>query len=458
VLPAAAQAAPPPNDDRSNATKLAPLPAQARGTTVDATNTRKDPRICATLDASVWYRIDGAPAGEIVLRLKAAGKLDAAIAVFRSVRSELRAVDCARTNDKGVAEVSFSAAKDDSFLILVGQREGSDPGGFQLVAFTAEPPASAPGDPLPPSGAQGTVNALGDRDDAWWVEMQAAQTYQINLVSPSDLCLTVSVYRTARHAFGTEVESISCGGYALFTPGLDGGGRYSLVVHADQNVEGGRLQRYRLETGPASADDMGPGLPLRNDQRISGRVSAFGIDVEDLYHFDVARPGDLILGLADGASAHLDLFLLSDSGRRIACACDQAGSVKVRQRLGPGHYYALVRAHKHSRGTYALSLLIREITSTTLSISPTAASRGRTVTLSAHVATSAGSVTIEIDRFDPLQGWVFSKLFRVSAGSSGSASLSWQPPSEGRWRARASFLGTRTASPSQSGYVVLTVA
>jgi len=226
-LPAAAQAAAPPNDDRSNATKLAPLPTQVRGTTVDATTTQKDPKICAPLDASVWYRIDGAPTGEVVLRLKAAGKLDAAIAVFRSVRSELRSVNCARTNDKGLAEVSFSAGKGDSFLILVGQRDGSDPGGFQLVAFTAEPPAGAPGDRLPTSGGQGTVNALGDRDDAWWVEMQAAQTYRINLVSPADLCVTVGVYRTQGHDFGAEVASISCSGYALYTPGLNGGGRYS---------------------------------------------------------------------------------------------------------------------------------------------------------------------------------------------------------------------------------------
>jgi hypothetical protein len=457
VLPAAAAAAPPPNDDRAGATQLAPLPAQVRGTTAGATLATKDPKVCGPLDASVWYRIDGAAVGEIVLRLKATGKLDAAIAVFRSVRSELRTIQCARTNDKGVAELSFPAGKGDSFLILVGERLESDAGDFQLVAFTAEPPASAPGERLLPGGGSGTVNALGDSDDAWSTEMQAGQTYRINLVSPSDVCVTGSVYRTQGHAFGAEVAAIGCGGYSLFTPGLDGAGRYSIVVHADRHVEGGRLQRYRLVTGLAGSDDMGPGGLLRNDQRVSGRVSAFDIDVEDLYGFDVARPGDLTLGLAAAGRAHLDLFLLNDSGRRIACACDQSGSVKVRQRIGPGHYYALVHAHKHSRGTYVLSLLIREITSTTLTVSPSVASRGGTVTLSAHVATSGGPVTIEIQRFDPLQGWIFSKVFHVTAGSGGTSSLGWQPPTDGRWRARASFLGTRTASPSQSGYATLLV-
>jgi hypothetical protein len=224
ALPAAAQAAPP-NDDRAAATQLAPLPAQVRGTTVGATAAPKDPRICAPLDASVWYRIDGAPAGDIVLRLKAGGKLDAAVAVFRSVRSELRTVDCARTNDKGAADVSFRASKGDSFLILISQRRDSAPGDFQLVAFLAEPPATAPGDRLAASGAHGTLNALGDRDDAWWFTMQPAQTYRIRVIALHNLCVTASVYASHGRSFGGEVASVGCNGYRLFTPGAGAGGR-----------------------------------------------------------------------------------------------------------------------------------------------------------------------------------------------------------------------------------------
>lgn len=457
TLPGAAHAAPP-NDDRANATQLASLPTQVRGTTVGATVAAKDPKICAPLDASVWYRLDNAPAGDIVLQLKAAGKLDAAIGVFRSVRSELRTVDCARTNDKGLADVSFSAGKGDSFLLLVGQRRDSTPGDFQLVASTAEPPARAPGDRLAVNGAHGTLNALGDRDDAWWVEMKAAQTYRINLVAFHNLCLTVTVFRSAGHSFGNEVASISCGGYRLFTPGLDGGGRYSLVVHADGNAEPGRLQGYRLQVAPAGPDDMGPGLPLHNDGSVSGSVSAVGIDVQDLYRFDVVNRGDLTLSLDDRPSAQFDLVVLNEGGGRIACACGQTGPAHVRQQFGPGHYYALVRAGQHSHGAYRLSLLIRDITTTSISISPALATLGRTVAVSAHVLTAGGPVNIEVDRFDPLQGWIFAKLFRVTASSSGSAGVAWRPPTLGRWRARASFLGTRTASPSQSGYALLTVA
>jgi len=354
VLPAVARAAPP-NDDRANATQLAPLPRQVRGTTVDATTTRKDPRLCTAIDASVWYRIDGAPAGRIVLRLKAAGKLDAAVGVFRSVRSELRPVDCARTDDKGLAEVSFSADQGDSFLIVVGERDGSESGGFQLVAFKAEPPASAPGEPLRANGGAGTVSALGDEDDAWRADLRAGQTYRINLVAPPGLCLTVGVYRTTGHSFGEEAASVGCAGYRLFTPGPDGGGRYSLVVHAASGVVGTRLQRYRIEVAPAGSDDMGPGIPLSGN--VSGRLSAFGVDVEDLYRFDIVRRGEVKLALRD--RSQFDVFLLSDSGRRLSCACGRHGSATLRQQVGPGHYYALVRAGRRSSGAYRLSVAVR---------------------------------------------------------------------------------------------------
>ena len=58
---------------------------------------------------------------------------------------------------------------------------------------------------------------------------------------------------------------------------------------------------------------------------------------------------------------------------------------------------------------------------------------------------------MQIDRFDPLTGWHFHRLVRVPVGGSAS----WVPPAEGRWRVRARFLGTRTASPSRSEYAHL---
>jgi hypothetical protein len=39
-----------------------------------------------------------------------------------------------------------------------------------------------------------------------------------------------------------------------------------------------------------------------------------------------------------------------------------------------------------------------------------------------------------------------------------SGSFTWTPPALGRWRARATFIGTLGFSPSPSGYVSLLVA
>src|SRR5262249_40292482 len=117
---------------------------------------------------------------------------------------------------------------------------------------------------------------------------------------------------------------------------------------------------------------------------------------------------------------------------------------------------ALVRAGRRSSGAYRLTLAVREITVTTLAFSSQQVGAGGGVTISVHVATAGGPVSVEIDRFDPLQGWVFARLLHVAVGPGGAA-IGWTPPVAGRWRARASFAGTAAASPSSSGFAYLGV-
>jgi len=64
---------------------------------------------------------------------------------------------------------------------------------------------------------------------------------------------------------------------------------------------------------------------------------------------------------------------------------------------------------------------------------------------------------VYIERFLQLDGWVFSRRVILQTGSDGVARLSWSAPTLGRWRMRSFFRGTVTASPSSSGYLVLTV-
>ena len=63
----------------------------------------------------------------------------------------------------------------------------------------------------------------------------------------------------------------------------------------------------------------------------------------------------------------------------------------------------------------------------------------------------------DLERFLPLDGWVFSRRVNLLTGSDGVARLSFRAPTIGRWRFRSFFRGTEKASPSSSGYLVVTV-
>jgi hypothetical protein len=248
------------------------------------------------------------------------------------------------------------------------------------------------------------------------------------------------------------LRQFTCRGYTTFTPGPDGGGRYAVEVRASGSV--GR-QNYRLQVVPAAADDLGVGLELSGGSIRRGRLSPTGVDVLDLYHFDVSRLSEVRLNLARGAGRSFSLALLTDSGRRIA-----TGESALRRRLGRGRYVVAIQAPPGtSAGSYRLGLRLRDITSTTVLVSGSPSAEvtpGTTVSISCSVSpgASGGRIELQIDRFDPLSGWHFHHLIRVHAGTT----VAWRPPAAGRWRVRARFLGTRESAPSRSGYAQLLVA
>jgi hypothetical protein len=205
-------------------------------------------------------------------------------------------------------------------------------------------------------------------------------------------------------------------------------------------------QGYRLRFAAAGADDVGVGVALRSRVPARGALSPTGLDVRDLFHFDVEERADVRLDLTGG----LVFMLLRDDGARIG------EFARFRRQLAPGRYVVAVSASFGGPSVrYGLSLLIREITATSLRLAATTVPPGTTVVLRPLVAKAAsGVVEIQVDRFDPLTGWQFNRLLRVAVGGS----VGWRPPAEGRWRLRASFRGTIDASPSRSGYAHLLVA
>jgi hypothetical protein len=461
VFPAAAStarsASAPPNDGRATAAHVDGLPATVSGTTVGATDDPKDPRSdCGRAHDTVWYRLSGAAAGRLVVRINAFGDLDAVVAVYRAVRSRLIPAGCTATDENGRGALSFTSGGGD-YLVMVGRERTSDDGKFRLTMFRQEPSSRAPGRALPRGGVGTWVEPISDYDDAWSLRMRAGVEYRINLSPARGRCITLALFAPGTRSFAgaQPLHVLPCGGYFTYTPGPGGTGRYSLLVTASDQRPG--RQRYHLQAAVAGPDDTAPGIPLRNLETRRGTISGTRIDVVDLYRFHVAGSSDVTLTLRGPSAARL--IVLGENGHRLASS---SGPGPLTVHLGRGAYFAAVRAESGAHGRYRLSLLERGITTTTVlangSRSATVAP-GASVAIGVAVAFSpAGAVRLELDRFDPLTGWHFYRLYRLRVGSNGRVGISWRPPAIGHWRVRASFGGTRTASPSDGGTARIVVS
>jgi hypothetical protein len=436
---------PPTNDSQRNAEPLKSLPATVKSSTLGATTDTGDPKGCGLAGGTVWYSVTPGSAARLVVRLNAQGDLDATVVIRERIRSQFDDVACAKTDKKGNAVAAVDVEKGAQYAIAVGQRAGSSPGDFTLEALAAQAAERAPGVRLSGTGVRSSVNGLTDVNDIWWKTLTPGTTYRIAFSSRG--CAEVSVRSLKRPT--DRLGYLECSGYTTFTPGPDGGGRYTFEVVAPRTTES---QPYKLQISPAGADDLGVGSGLPNLGRVSGRLDPLGVDVTDVYHFDVDRTADVRLDLTQSGASQFSLVLVTDSGAHVT-----SGETRIHRNLQPGRYVVAVRGTPGTRGgRYSLALVIRGLTSTSLTASSASVSPGSSVTLSAQTSpTPDGGITeIEIDRFDPLSGWQFARLIRVG-GSGGS--VSWTPPDQGRWRARASFLGTRRFSPSRSSYAFVLV-
>jgi len=448
---------PPVNDNRAAATPVGGLPATLTGTTVGATDDPKDPRSdCGRAHDTVWYRLSGAASGRLVLRISAFGDLDAIVSVYRAVRSRLIPAGCTATDENGRGALSFTSEGGD-YLVMVGRERTSDDGAFRLTMFRQEPSSRPPGRALPRQGVSSWVEPISDYDDAWSLRMKAGVEYRVNLSPARGRCITVALFKPGTRSFASAQPAhvLPCGGYFTYTPGAGGSGRYTLLVTASDQRPG--RQRYHLQAARAGRDDTAPGLLLRNLHTRSGTLSGTRIDVVDLYRFRVAGRSDVTLTFHGPSAARL--ILLSENGRRLSSS---SGPGALTSSLGRGTFFVAVRADSGAHGRYRLSLLERGLTTTTVLANGSRSATvgpGATVAITVAVAFSpAGAVRLELDRFDPLTGWHFYRLYRLRLGSNGRTGISWRPPAIGHWRVRASFGGTRTASPSDGGTARIVVS
>jgi hypothetical protein len=443
LAPAAASAAPPPNDSRTSPQPIQ-LGSSVNGTTVDSTREDSDPASgCSQDGGSVWYRVTTPRAGRVIVQLAANGDLDAVVDVFRVRRSQLIETACDITDDRGRSSFDFNVGNNETYLVRVAQLTNSAANSFRLTVQIGRPPAEPPGAPLPRKGATGTLNRVLIPSVAYSVKLRAGTTYRFNLNSQA--CTRLSIYPPNSESFDDDpaLKTLRCGGYTQFTPGVGEGGRYSLLAEAP-----GRRGdvSYRLTAGRTQGDDTAPGRFIHNYARVKGHLDGNRLDGQDLYRFDVARPSDLTLAL--DTSEDFTVKLITAGGRRI-----ESGT-QIDVRLRPGRYFAAVRASKGASGSYRLRRVSRTITRTRVSVNGHREAKvkpGEQVTLAAHVLPGVrGPVLLQIERYDPVYGWQFYRSFRKRAGRDGRVSLGFNTPSVGRWRVQARYLGTRQSSPSDS--------
>jgi hypothetical protein len=474
--PSLAQAAPgtpvapavpaPANDERANAQSIHSLPASINGTTVGATvEPGERESACGMQTASsVWYSLRPSSAQRIGLDLAAGGELDGTIDVYHAVRSQLESVGCQQTDSHGKASLTFKASKNGLYLIRVAALANSQLANFSLEVFLPTPAIGPPGAPLPSGGVNGQVDRIQNINAAYSFTMRAGVSYLINLANKTEgACVSGALFAPGTRSFGGEEEEsgsallhIGCGGYRLFTPGPGEGGRYSFEVTPRTSHRG--IQRFHLQVAPAGPAETAPGLALGNYAHAQGRLDGRGVRVLRLYRLDVTSHSNLTLKLIAPGSADFKLQLRNQNGNVIECQCGGSGSQTLQHQLVPGRYYAVVSVRDATVGNFTLIRESRTITSTSLSFSSSKASPGEGLGINVKVSPAAsGPVVVEIERFDPVFGWQFYRQ-ETAFVSEGAVSVPFVPPAVGRWRAKATYGGSRTSSPSAVGFSYLLVS
>jgi hypothetical protein len=441
AMPAAASAATPPDNDAVTAPATVDATrGSTLGTTDGATLAKTDPTsVCSDAPAAtVWYSLANVPARDTVLRLQAFDGLTAALVVYHVRNGRLTQVDCAETGDDGIATLGVSAQNGD--LVLVAQLASSGPGTFALATLVPEQREPLPGRALHGT-ATASVEALLDESDLWHVDLRPGTSYRISFVTRGTYgCAHVTLFRVGSRP----LLQLRCNSATSFTPGPDGGGRYLLLV--DIGYADGRVP-YRLELARANRDDTAPGLKLPVGVWRDGTLEPGGVDQLDMYRFTLSARSDITVELGRPSARNVSLLLVRENGKSIA-----AGRA-VRRPLAPGTYFAIVNAPAGTeRAAYRVRLRVRaQSILAAVGVERGHAALGTPVVLAAAIGKPFGRVaSLEIDRFDPLNGWLYARTYRLPVAPDGTASLHWRPPTAGMYRARI-------VAPSRSRYRFVTV-
>jgi hypothetical protein len=435
-----AWASAPANDNRVDAVTLTP-PQTVTGTLVESTLEAVNDPSCYGTDGSVWYGFEAPATGEIVIQLDAAGQMDATMDFFKVDRSKLDPLECQATDSQGNATIDRGGLEAGAtYALRIGNQIGSVADTFQLRVLVPTPPPTPPGRHLPSTGVRNRVDRVLNSAEAYWTSWRAGRTMRLSLFT--DRCTSLRVFGPGTKSFTADpaLMTSGCGGFSMITPRQTG--RYYLVVAAARDRA---IHHYVLKVAPARADDIAPGILIHNHAAVRSSVNG-RLDSRDLYRFDVVRRSALTLRL----SGNPTMTLLSADGDRLG-----SGDL-ISRHVRAGRYYVAVSGD----GSYTLRYAAKTITRAHLLVNgrqraTLAPDRAAHWQLRVTPRVKGPSV-ITVERFDPIEGWQFMRTFNRLVRH-GTARVTWTPPSVGRYRAYATYLGSRNAAPADSGLAWLTV-
>lgn len=139
VLPSAAMAVPPPNDDFDSATVISSLPFTDSLNTTEATTASDDPD-CFGNGPTVWYSFTPGSDIPYVDANTFGSDYDTTISVYTSTRRSLTQIACNDDTGSLQSQVVFQATSDVTYYIMVGAFASGPGGNLQLTVQEAPPP------------------------------------------------------------------------------------------------------------------------------------------------------------------------------------------------------------------------------------------------------------------------------------------------------------------------------
>ena len=314
--------------------------------------TKPSPDGAGSIGGVVWYRLAEPPrrADPASSHCRRATRCGDRRARTRSL-AESRNLRAASPTAVGAPPCGFAARQGATYLIAIGHVENADPGTFRLETFLSEAAESTAGGEDAASGRRPlSVHGLTDVNDVWRVSMRPGTTYRIGFAASS--CADVSLRARRQLTRRSPPLTAAATGHSRRAP--TAAGEYVLEVESRRRTAGpalpaavrGGCRRTILASASRSTIASRPRLARPEPPRRAGPLSL--------------RPRPpATYGSPSPNGLRFQLLRTAGSGwRTYRLDAAAAGARPLRR-----------RRHGELRGApprYALSLLVREITSTSL--------------------------------------------------------------------------------------------